>query len=40
MQYAGSTRTPGQIAADLGVQYLLTGTVRWAKTPMGPAGCR
>jgi eukaryotic-like serine/threonine-protein kinase len=31
MQYAGSTRTPPQIAADLGVQYLLTGTVRWAK---------
>ncbi len=35
MQYAGSTRTPGQIAADLGVQYLLTGTVRWAKSADG-----
>jgi serine/threonine-protein kinase len=35
VQYAGSTRTPGQIAADLGVQYLLTGTVRWAKSPDG-----
>jgi serine/threonine-protein kinase len=31
VQYAGSTRTPAQIAADLGAQYLLTGTVRWAK---------
>jgi eukaryotic-like serine/threonine-protein kinase len=35
VQYAGSTRTPGQIAADLGVQYLLTGTVRWAKNADG-----
>jgi serine/threonine-protein kinase len=35
VQYAGSTRTPGQIAADLGVQYLLTGTVRWAKSADG-----
>ncbi|HUR94554.1 MAG TPA: protein kinase [Gemmatimonadales bacterium] len=35
VQYTGSTRTPGQIAADLGVQYLLTGTVRWAKAADG-----
>ena len=35
VQYAGSTRTPPQIAADLGVQYLLTGTVRWAKSADG-----
>jgi TolB-like protein len=35
VQYAGSTRTPGQIAQDLGVQYLLTGTVRWARSPDG-----
>ena len=35
VQYAGSTRTPGQIAADLDVRYLLTGTVRWAKNADG-----
>ena len=35
VQYAGSTRTPAQIAADLGVRYLLTGTVRWAKNADG-----
>jgi serine/threonine-protein kinase len=35
VQYAGSTRAPAQIAADLGVQYLLTGTVRWAKNADG-----
>jgi TolB-like protein/Flp pilus assembly protein TadD len=35
VQYAGSTRTPAQIAADLGVQYLLTGTVRWDKSADG-----
>jgi TolB-like protein/Flp pilus assembly protein TadD len=35
VQYAGSTRTSAQIAADLGVQYLLTGTVRWAKSAGG-----
>jgi serine/threonine-protein kinase len=35
VQYAGSTRTPAQIAADLGVRYRLTGTVRWAKSPDG-----
>ncbi|MGK2962326.1 MAG: protein kinase domain-containing protein [Gemmatimonadaceae bacterium] len=27
--YAGTTKTPQQIASELGVNYLLTGTVRW-----------
>src|SRR3712207_8451499 len=31
VQYAGSSKAPREIAAELGVQYLLTGTVRWAK---------
>jgi eukaryotic-like serine/threonine-protein kinase len=35
VQYAGSSKTPREIAAELGVQYLLTGTVRWAKEPGG-----
>ena len=29
--YAGTTKTPKQIAAELGVRYLLTGTVRFEK---------
>lgn len=28
-EYAGTTKTPQQIASELGVNYLLTGTVRW-----------
>jgi serine/threonine-protein kinase len=35
VQYAGSSKAPREIAAELGVQYLLTGTVRWAKQPDG-----
>jgi TolB-like protein len=35
MQYAGSRKTPREIAVELGVPYLLTGTVRWAKNPDG-----
>jgi serine/threonine-protein kinase len=35
VQYRGTTKTPSQIAAELGVRYLLTGTVRWAKLPDG-----
>ncbi len=31
VQYTGSKLTPARIAQELGVQYLLTGTVRWAK---------
>ena len=35
VQYTGSKLTPAQIAQELGVQYLLTGTVRWAKASDG-----
>jgi TolB-like protein/Tfp pilus assembly protein PilF len=35
MQYAGTRKTPREIAVELGVPYLLTGTVRWAKNPDG-----
>ena len=31
MQYRGTTKPPSDIARELGVRYLLTGTVRWAK---------
>lgn len=37
-QYRGTTKTPAQIARELGVRYLLTGTVRWVKAPGGDAG--
>jgi serine/threonine-protein kinase len=30
-EYAGATKPPAQIADELGVHYLLTGTVRWVK---------
>ena len=30
-QYRGTSKSPGEIARELGVRYLLTGTVRWAK---------
>ena len=33
--YAGSTKTPQEIAHELGVKYVLTGTVRWDKSPDG-----
>jgi serine/threonine-protein kinase len=33
--YRGTTKTPEQIAAELGARYLLTGTVRWAKAANG-----
>ncbi|HEY9429594.1 MAG TPA: protein kinase [Gemmatimonadaceae bacterium] len=33
--YRETTKTPGQIAAELGARYLLTGTVRWAKAADG-----
>jgi TolB-like protein/tetratricopeptide (TPR) repeat protein len=32
-QYAGTAKTPRQIGGELGVRYLLTGTVRWARGP-------
>jgi serine/threonine-protein kinase len=31
-QYKATTRTPGEIARELGVVYLLTATVRWQKS--------
>ena len=31
MDYRGSSKSPQEIAKELGVRYLLTGTVRWAK---------
>ena len=34
-QYRGTTKPPEQIAEELGVDYLLTGTVRWAKPAVG-----
>ena len=33
VQYRGTTKSPAEIARELGVRYLLTGTVRWAKAP-------
>jgi serine/threonine-protein kinase len=35
LQYAGTRKTPREIAVELGVPYLLTGTVRWAKNADG-----
>jgi Predicted integral membrane protein len=32
-QYAGSAKSTREIAGELGVSYLLTGTVRWARGP-------
>jgi TolB-like protein len=34
-QYAGSTKSLREVAEELGVRYVLTGTVRWAKMPDG-----
>ena len=35
VQYRGTAKSPADIARELGVRYLLTGTVRWAKSPNG-----
>jgi len=35
MQYRKTVESPRDIAQELGVRYLLTGTVRWAKGPAG-----
>jgi serine/threonine-protein kinase len=35
VQYAGTRKTSREIATELDVPYLLTGTVRWAKNPDG-----
>jgi len=34
-EYRGGVKPPAQIADELGVDYLLTGTVRWVKQPDG-----
>jgi serine/threonine-protein kinase len=34
-EYRHSTKSPQQIARELGAEYLLTATVRWEKTPGG-----
>lgn len=34
-QYRRTKKLPKQIGSELNVQYLLTGTVRWVKTPKG-----
>jgi serine/threonine-protein kinase len=33
VQYRATAKSPAEIARELGVRYLLTGTVRWAKAP-------
>ncbi len=35
LQYRGTAKPPAEIAKELGVRYLLTGTVRWAKNADG-----
>jgi eukaryotic-like serine/threonine-protein kinase len=39
-RYAESGKTPQQIGRELGVDYLLTGTVRWEKGRSGPGRVR
>ena len=39
-QYKQTTKTPQQIGQELGVDYLLTGTVRWDKEAGGPSRVR
>ena len=39
-QYAHTTKRPQEIGRELGVEYLLTGTVRWDKGPEGPGRVR
>ena len=36
-QYKGTTKSPQQIAQELGVQYLLVGKIRWEKAPGAPS---
>jgi serine/threonine protein kinase len=40
VQYAGSKKTIRQMGNDLGVGYVLEGTVRWARGPEGPSRIR
>ena len=37
VQYRGTTKRPAEIGRELGVEYLLTGTVRWAAGSAGSA---
>ena len=39
-QYRGTSARPDRIARELGVRYLLTGTVRWTHATDVPAVCR
>jgi serine/threonine-protein kinase len=39
-EYRRTTKTPSQIARDLGVRYLLVGRVRWQKQPGAPSRVR
>jgi eukaryotic-like serine/threonine-protein kinase len=39
-EYRRSTKPPQEIARELGAEYLLTATVRWEKTPVGPSRVR
>jgi len=39
-QYAGTSKSAREIGGELGVQYLLTGTVRWARGPGAPERVR
>jgi TolB-like protein len=40
VQYKETTKSPRQIGQELGVDYLLTGTVRWDKDAGGPSRVR
>ena len=40
VQYKETTKSPRQIGQELGVEYLLTGTVRWEKDAGGPSRVR
>jgi serine/threonine-protein kinase len=35
LPYANTTKSPGEIAKELGVRYLLSGTIRWERTADG-----
>jgi serine/threonine protein kinase/Flp pilus assembly protein TadD len=40
LAYKGTSKKPQEIAGELKVDYLLTGTVRWQKGPTGPSRIR
>jgi len=40
VQYAGTTKSTRQIGAELGVDYVLAGTVRWDRSSSGPSRVR